>query len=83
SFKEYLAYFSSENLYGSLTKYITEGGMAGSYLYKNQEQKYRYINSEVLNALIVRDIVKKYRLKNSRLRFSLTFSQLILSPDIL
>ena len=30
--------------------------MAGSYLYKNLEQKYRYINSEVLNALIVRDI---------------------------
>jgi predicted AAA+ superfamily ATPase len=67
SFKEYLAYFPSENLYGSLTKYITEGGMAGSYLYKNQEQKYRYINSEVLNALIVRDIVKKYRLKNEPL----------------
>ena len=67
SFKEYLAYFPSENLYGSLTKYITEGGMAGSYLYKNQEQKYRYINNEVLNALIVRDIVKKYRLKNEPL----------------
>ena len=67
SFKEYLAYFPSENLYGSLTKYITEGGMAGSYLYKNQEQKYRYINSEVLNALIVRDIVNKYRLRNEPL----------------
>ena len=67
SFKEYLSYFPSENLYGSLTKYITEGGMAGSYLYKNETQKYRYINSEVLNALIVRDIVKKYRLRNEPL----------------
>ena len=67
SFKEYLSYFPSENLYGSLTKYITEGGMAGSYLYKNDSQKYRYINSEVLNALIVRDIVKKYRLRNEPL----------------
>lgn len=67
SFQEYLSYFPSENLYGSLTKYITEGGMAGSYLYKNDSQKYRYINSEVLNALIVRDIVKKYRLKNEPL----------------
>ena len=67
SFKEYLAYFPSENLYASLTKYITEGGMAGSYLYKNDVQRYRYINSEVLNALIVRDIVKKYRLKNEPL----------------
>ena len=67
SFKEYLSYFSSENLYGSLTKYITDGGMAGSYLYKNDSQKYRYINSEVLNALIVRDIVKKYHLRNEPL----------------
>lgn len=67
SFKEYLSYYPSENFYGSLTKYITDGGMAGSYLYKNDSQKYRYINSEVLNALIVRDIVKKYRLRNEPL----------------
>ena len=67
SFKEYLAYFPSENLYGSLTKYISEGGMAGSYLYKNETQKYRYINSEVLNALIVRDIMAKYRFRNESL----------------
>lgn len=67
SFREYLSYFPSENLYGSLTRYITEGGMAGSYLYKNEAQKYRYINSEVLSALIVRDIVTKYRLKNEPL----------------
>lgn len=67
SFQEYLSYYPSENLYGSLTKYITEGGMAGSYLYKNETQKYRYINSEVLNALIVRDILTKYRFKNEAL----------------
>lgn len=67
SFKEYLEYFPSENLYGSLTNYIREGGMAGSYLYKNETQKYRYINNEVLNALIVRDILNKYHLKNETL----------------
>ena len=67
SFQEYLAYFPSKNLYGSLTKYITEGGMAGSYLYKNETQKYRYINNEVLNALIVRDIMAKYRFRNEPL----------------
>ena len=38
--------------------------MAGSYLYKNEPQKYRYINSEALNALIVRDIVNKYKIRN-------------------
>ena len=67
SFQEYLAYFPSENVYSSFSAYLTEGGMAGSYLYRNEVQKYRYINSEVLNALIVRDIVTKYRLKNEPL----------------
>lgn len=67
SFKEYITYFPSDNLYGSLTKYITEGGMAGSYLFTKVDQKYRYINTEVLNALIVRDIVKKNKLRNEPL----------------
>ena len=67
SFREYLAYYPSENLYGSLTNYMKEGGMAGSYLYSSEAQRYRYINSEVLNALIVRDIVNKYKLRNEPL----------------
>lgn len=64
SFSEYLAYFPTRNLYASLENYIREGGMAGSYLYRNEAQKYRYINVEVLNALIVRDIMAKYHLRN-------------------
>ena len=67
SFREYLSYFPSENIYGSLTHYLTDGGMAGSYLYKSESQRYRYINSEVLNALIVRDIVRKNRIRNEPL----------------
>ena len=67
SFSEYLAYYPAENLYGSLSSYIREGGMAGSYLYRNEAQKYRYINTEVLNALIVRDIMTKYHLRNEPL----------------
>ena len=31
-------------------KYIKEGGMAGSYLYTTQEEKYQYIK-EVFNTL--------------------------------
>ena len=62
SFREYLAYYPTENLYASLTKYITDGGMAGSYLYKNEEQK---------NALIVRDIEKKYKIRNKPLLYKL------------
>ena len=67
SFKEYVTYFPSENVNASLTKYITEGGMAGSYLYKDTDKKYRYINTEVLNALIIRDIVNKYKIRNEPL----------------
>ncbi len=67
SFSEYLAYYPSENLYGSLSGYIRDGGMAGSYLYRNEAQKYRYINTEVLNALIVRDIMNKYHFRNEPL----------------
>ena len=67
SFKEYLAYFPNANIYAAFTQYMTEGGMAGSYLYKNETQKYRYINNEVLNALIVHDIINKNRLHNEPL----------------
>ena len=67
SFAEYLKYFPSRNIYDSLTTYISDGGMAGSYLYRTEDKKRRYINSEVLNALVVRDIVSKYKLKNEQL----------------
>ena len=67
SFTEYLSYFPSDNINISFTKYITEGGMAGSYLYKDMNQKYRYINTEVLNALVVRDIIRKYNIRNEPL----------------
>ena len=71
SFAEYLEYFPSQNIYDSLTAYISDGGMAGSYVYKTEEQKRRYINSEVLNALVVRDIVNKYKIKNEPLLHAL------------
>lgn len=71
SFSEYLTYYPAQNVYDSLTSYISDGGMAGSYLYKTEEQKRRYINSEVLNALVVRDIVNKYKLKNEQLLHAL------------
>lgn len=71
SFAEYLEYFPSRNIYDGLTAYISDGGMAGSYLYKTEDQKRRYINSEVLNALVIRDIVSKYKLRNEQLLHAL------------
>ncbi len=71
SFGEYLAYYPPQNIYDSLTSYISDGGMAGSYMYRTEEQRRRYIDSEVLNALVVRDIVSKYKLKNEQLLHAL------------
>ena len=64
SFREYCVYFPPQQVETSLSRYITEGGMAGSYLFKTESQKTRYIDAEVLNALIVRDIVNKYKIRN-------------------
>ena len=66
SFKEYLQYNGDMNIDEALNKYVREGGMSGSYLYKEEEQKYKYI-LEVYNTLIVRDIREKYKIKNTEL----------------
>lgn len=66
SFSEYVRYFGYTDLYSAFDKYVSEGGMAGSYLYKDQEAKYDYIE-EVFNTLIVRDIRKKYKIRNTAL----------------
>lgn len=66
SFREYMQYFSFSNLYSAFDQYLLEGGMSGSYLYKDQEAKYDYI-ADVFDTLIVRDIRKKYRIRNIQL----------------
>lgn len=38
--------------------------MAGSYLYRTEKQRRQYLNHEVMNSLIVRDIVAKYKIRN-------------------
>lgn len=63
SFKEYLQYFKTEDIYTAFDNYFKEGGMAGSYLYRDIEAKYDYIK-EVFDTLIVRDIRQKYKIKN-------------------
>ncbi|MBQ8326032.1 MAG: ATP-binding protein [Lachnospiraceae bacterium] len=66
AFDEYVEYFSLKDRYEALDKYVLEGGMAGSYLYRDQEAKYDYI-ADVFNTLIVRDIRKKYKIRNIQL----------------
>lgn len=66
SLDEYMDYFNLKDQYEALDKYVLEGGMAGSYLYKDQEAKYDYV-ADVFNTLIVRDIRKKYKIRNMQL----------------
>lgn len=63
SFSEFCDYFELEDAYAAFDRFIAEGGMAGSYLYRSQEAKYDYI-AEVFNTLIVRDIKQKYKIRN-------------------
>jgi len=63
SFLEFQQYFKYDNNYDAFDKYVLEGGMSGSYLYKDIEAKYNYIN-EVYHTLIVRDIRTKYHIRN-------------------
>ena len=63
SFKEFLRYYNLTDNYTAFDRYLKEGGMAGSYLYKDQEAKYDYI-ADVFDMLIVRDIKQKYKIRN-------------------
>ena len=63
SFKEYVEYFGSNNIYESFNDYMQNGGMSGSYLYKDIESRYDYIE-EVFDILIVRDIKQRYKIRN-------------------
>jgi predicted AAA+ superfamily ATPase len=66
SFAEYLQYFELTDKYTAFDNYMLHGGMSGSYLYKEQEDKYDYIEN-VFDTLILRDISQKYKIKNSAL----------------
>ena len=66
SFSEYMQYFEYSDKFAAMDKYMIEGGMAGSYLYKAQEAKYDYI-ADVFDTLVVRDIRKKYKIRNMQL----------------
>ena len=63
SFSEFMQYFELTDQYAAFNRYIQEGGMSGSYLYKTPELKYDYI-ADVFNTLIVRDIQRKYHVRN-------------------
>ena len=66
SFKEFNIYYNNVNPIDSFDEYVTRGGMAGSYLYKNQNDAYEYING-IYKKTISKDIVKRFKVENEPL----------------
>ena len=71
SFEEYLKYYQYKDIDLAFDKFIFDGGMAGSYLYEDEEKRYNYI-LDVYKTLIVRDINEKYNIRNNELLDNLT-----------
>lgn len=72
SLKEYMDYHHYKNIDEAFEKYFYDGGFSGSYPYQTIDDKYDYINKEVFETIIVKDICKKYKIKNSGLLQNLT-----------
>ena len=66
SFKEFLTYYEYKDINIAFDDYVVKGGMAGSYLYKNQKDAYKYIEG-IYKTTIVKDIVSKYKIENENL----------------
>lgn len=65
SFKEYCTYFDIRDGYEEhFDRYMRLGGLAGSYTYKNDSDKEKYIR-DVYDTILIRDLVEKYRLGNA------------------
>ena len=63
SFSEYLRYYKMADIQIAFDRYMKEGGMAGSYLYEKQEERYKYL-ADIFDTLILRDIRQKYKIRN-------------------
>lgn len=57
SLKEYMEYFEITDAYDAYAQYRKNGGMAGSYLYQDDNNRASYINN-VFETLVIRDIVQ-------------------------
>lgn len=66
SFNEFLKYFPSDNVDAAFDDYVKKGGMAGSYLYKTEEDARKYVNG-IYRTTIARDIVTKFKIENEDL----------------
>lgn len=66
SLKEYIQYHNYNDIDEAFDKYFSEGGMSGAFLYSGRKNQFKYIN-EIYQTLIIRDIIKKYKIRNTGL----------------
>ncbi|MDO5563075.1 MAG: ATP-binding protein [Synergistaceae bacterium] len=72
SFREFRSYFSDiQNTAEAFGKYQEYGGMAGSYVYTNEIDRYSYLNS-INKTVIERDLVTRYAIQDKYLITKLT-----------
>ena len=65
SFAEFCQYFDNEKDIDKLfDDYAVKGGLSGSYLYKSEQDRVRYI-SKIYDTIINRDLVQKYHLPDT------------------
>ena len=62
SFKEYCKYYKHKDIQEAFDAYALEGGMSGRYVYKDEKLKDDYLK-DVYNTLVLKDIVKKYKIR--------------------
>lgn len=63
SFSEYLRFYGILDIQVAFDQYVKEGGMSGSYVYKEPKEKYKYL-ADIFDMLILRDIRQKYKIRN-------------------
>ncbi len=66
SFAEYLVYYPQKDIDVAFDKYVVDGGMAGSYLYKNDSDAKKYL-AGIVRTTITKDIVTKFKIENEDL----------------
>ena len=66
SLKEYMKYYELTDPYEAYSQYRKIGGMAGSYLYTDDNRRASYVN-DVFETLVIRDIVQKFKIRNTPL----------------
>lgn len=66
SFAEYLSYYPQNDIDVAFDKYVSVGGMAGSYLYNNSTDAKKYL-AGIVRTTITKDIVTKFKIENEDL----------------